>query len=108
MSRLCSALLRVWLLQLGYVRSLSSSGSSMHTTPWGGKAGVPPRNISTNPSAAPYAARLTCTHAHTYTRRYEVLEMDPGKRLVLSGLSEHHTQVCALITRQKVYSPGCC
>lgn len=28
------------------------------------------------------------------SHRYEVLESDPGKRLVLSGISEHHTQVC--------------
>jgi hypothetical protein len=37
-----------------------------------------------------------------WLRRYEVLEMDPGKRLVLSGLSEHHTQV-----RRTSRTPAC-
>ena len=44
----------------------------------------------------PLAISPQVTNTPTCCCRYEVLEMDPGKRLVLSGLSEHHTQVgCA-------------
>lgn len=41
----------------------------------------PPTHPPTNPPTCPPICR------------YEVLEFEPGKKLVLSGLSEHHTQV---------------
>jgi hypothetical protein len=39
--------------------------------------------------------------------RYEVVEVEPGKRLVLSGLSEHHTQVCCTATYEQAIFKHC-
>jgi hypothetical protein len=40
--------------------------------------------------------------------QYEVLEMDPGKRLVLSGLSEHHTQMDQFFFMADRHDPSFC
>jgi hypothetical protein len=47
----------------------------------------PPRSTLATPTHGPPPP------SPTTPRSYEVLEFEPGKKLVLSGLSEHHTQL---------------
>ncbi|KAF8056471.1 dnaJ [Scenedesmus sp. PABB004] len=44
----------------------------------------------------------------SFPMSYEVLEVEPGKRLVLSGLSEHHTQMDQFFFMQDRHDAGFC